>query len=120
MASIPPILLRKLYVPGSLKNEGDLFVFCLQNQIADGTVTGLSRLVADGQDRALDDITMAVGVETRAAGDLSDDAPLAFAVGAVATVRVPGALPPGEHTIEVAVHTREIGPLVFPVIDTVS
>ena len=84
------------------------------------TVAGLSRLAVDGEEQALDGVTMVVGTEARAASDLSDDRPLAFAVGAVATIRVPGALPPGEHTSEVAVNTGEVGPLVFPVVDTVA
>ena len=74
----------------------------------------------DGEERAQNGATMVVGTEVRAVCALSDDRPLAFAVGAVAAIRLPGTLPPGEHTIEISVNTRETGPLVFPVIDSVT
>ena len=120
MVSIPSILLKRLYVANSLKNDGASFVFQLQNQIATGTVTGLSQLVVDGQPCALDDVTIAAGSDALLAPDLSDAVPVTFTVGSRVTVRVPGALPAGEHTIEITVQTREAGALTVPVADQLS
>ena len=93
MASIPPVLLIKLYVTHSLRNQGDGFTFQLENQIAAGTVT--AHLTVDGVARPLDGVTIVTGDETRSA------------------LSVPGALSAGEHT-------REVGALTFPVTDTIS
>ena len=120
MVSIPSILLKRLYVANSLKNEGASFAFQLQNQIATGTVVGLSHLAVDGQPRALDGVTIAADSDARPASDLSDAAPLTFAVGSRVTVRVPGALTAGEHSIEITVQTREAGSLTVPVADQLS
>ncbi len=120
MASIPPVLLTKLYVTHSLRNQGDGFTFQLENQIATGTVTGVARLTVDGVARPLDGVTIAAGDETRSALSLSDQAPVAFAVGTTVTLSVPGTLSAGEHTIEVTIDTREVGALTFPVTDTIS
>ncbi|MBL7199116.1 MAG: hydroxymethylglutaryl-CoA reductase [Anaerolineae bacterium] len=120
MATIPPILLRKLYVPNSLRNQGEQFSFQLRNQIAPGTLVGLSRLMVNGEDRPLDGVTLTTEGGTRRACGLSDDAPLAFEVGEQVTVSVPGTLAAGEHTIQITVQTREVGPLTFPVMDSVA
>ena len=120
MATIPPILLRKLYVPNSLRNQGEQFSFQLRNQIAPGTLVGLPRLAVDGEDRPLDGVTLTTKAGTRCACGLSDDAPLAFEVGELVTVSVPGTLTAGEHTIRITVQTSEVGPLTFPVVDSVT
>ncbi len=119
MVSIPPILLRKLYVPKSLANGQGWFVFELRNQIATGTVLGVSRLIVDDQERGLEGVAVATGGETRAAPSISADTPLAFAVGAGLRFRVLGTLAAGEHTIEVTVQTQEAGPLTVSFRDTV-
>jgi hypothetical protein len=120
VVTIPPILLRKLYVPNSLRNQGEQFSFQLRNQIAPGTLVGLSRLTVNGEDRPLDGVTLTTRAGTRCAGGLSDDTPLAFEVGELVTVSVSGTLTTGEHTIQVTVQTYEVGPLTFPVMDSVT
>ena len=120
MVSIPPILLKKLYVRGSLENREDTFTFQLQNQIATGTVVGLSRLTVDGEERSLNGVAIATGDDTRDAIDLSERAPLAFAVGERATICVPGPLSAGRHSVQITVLTHEVGPLTFPVADTIA
>jgi hypothetical protein len=119
MVSIPPVLLKRLYVASSLRNEGASFSFQLYNQIATGTVVGLSHLTVDGQAYDLDGVTLTVGDETCPATSISADTPLAFPVGSKATIRVPGELAHGRHAVEVTVQTREAGSLTCPVIDVI-
>jgi hypothetical protein len=120
VAGIPPILLKRLYVPHSLVNRGDGFSFQLRNPIAPGTLVGLSRVTVNGIERSLDGATIAIEGETRSAAEISHASPLAFQVGTSATVYVPGPLHAGQHTIEVTVNTQEIGTVTFPVTDTLS
>ncbi|HEC33714.1 MAG TPA: hypothetical protein ENI37_03235, partial [Chloroflexi bacterium] len=48
MPAIPPVLLKKLYVKGSLRAEGDGFALDLKNSIAPGTILGFKGLELDG------------------------------------------------------------------------
>jgi hypothetical protein len=119
MVSIPPILLKKLYVPNSLQNRGEGFVFQIRNQIAQGTLVGLSRLIVNGEERSLDGVSIAANGETRSFAEVSGDSPMVFEVGEAVTIYVPGTLTAGACAIEITVNTREIGPLTFQVADQV-
>jgi hypothetical protein len=119
MASIPPVLLSKLYVADSLQNQDNGFTFQLQNRIATGTVIGLSSLTVDGIAQPLDSVTVMTENESRSALSVSDQAPVTFAAGTTVTLSASGPLSAGKHTIEVTINTREVGALTFPVTDTI-
>ncbi len=120
MPAIPPVILKKLYVKGSLRPEGDGFSLTLKNTIAPGTILEFKGLELDGQPVPLERTAVVVGTEERAATAIAPDAPLAFSLGAEFTLRVAGVpLEPGPHTLRIRVVVQDVGPLEIPVSDQV-
>ena len=122
MPAIPPFVLQKLYVKGSLRAEGDGFALDLKNVIAPGTISAFTGLDLDSQPVDPAQITLVPpGGNPRAAGQVSPQAALQFPVGATVTLRVDGAaLAPGPHELAIHVIVQEVGPLDIPVSDTLE
>ncbi len=121
MPAIPPVILKKLYVKGSLRAEGDGFVLSLQNSIAPGVIQGFKGLTLDGEVVPLERVSLlqpdGAVVLARA---ISEQAPLLFPVGATVTLKVDGTpLGPGSHQLGIRVVVKDVGPLEIPVADTV-
>ncbi len=112
--------LQKMYVQGSLKNQGDGFVFEIKNLIDSGSVSGISKLTVDDEERSLDGITVELGGKVREAHSISWSSSLYVSYGAVLKLYAPGALTPGQHTIKLTVNAPEIGQLTLPVTDAIS
>jgi hypothetical protein len=109
-----------MYVQGSLRNQGDGFVFQVQNKIDSGSTSGLSKVFVDEEERSLDGATVQIGEKLLAASQISWSSPLYVSYGATLTIYVPGPLGPGEHTITLQVNTPELGRLSFPITDKVA
>ncbi len=122
MPAIPPVLLKKLYVKGSLRVEGDGFALDLRNSIASGTILQLKGLEVDGTPVELARIAVAQpDGQARPADQISAEAPLQFPLGATFTLRVAGmALEPGSHKLKIRVVVQDVGPLEIPVADDVG
>jgi hypothetical protein len=122
MPAIPPFVLKKLYVKGSLRAEDDGFALDLKNVIAPGTISAFTGLDLDGQPVDPVQVTLVPpGGNPRSASQVSPQAPLQFPVGATVTLRVAGAtLVPGPHELAIHVVVREVGPLDIPVTDTLE
>ena len=120
MYGTSPGMLRKMYVQGSLKNEGDGFVFQVQNKIDSGSTSGLTKVVVDDEERSLEGATVQIGDKVRAASEISWSSPLYVSYGATVTIYVPGPLEPGEHTLTLQVNTPDLGRISFPFADTVA
>ncbi len=119
MPVIPPTVLKKLYVKGSLRSEQQGFAFDLKNLIAPATITGLSGLRVDGEsvDESLVTIVPPSG-KPRSADRISPSQPLFFPVGMVVTLHVADdPLGPGNHDIALRVELKEIGALEIPISD---
>jgi hypothetical protein len=112
--------LQKLYVKGSLKNQDNGFVFQIKNLIDSGSVSSIAKLTVDGEEKALDGVTITMGEKVRAASEITWSASLYVYYGATITFYVPGALQPGEHTIVLQVNAPELGQLSLPVTDTIE
>ncbi len=112
--------LEKMYVQGSLKNRDEGFVFEIKNLIDSGSVSGISKLTVNDEERQLDGITIELGGQVREVGSLSWSSSLYVSYGAVMKIYVPGQLEPGENTIKLIVNAPEVGQLTLPVTDTVS
>jgi len=112
--------LQKMYVKGSLKNQGDGFVFQIKNLVDSGDISGISKLTVDGEERALEGVTVEVGGKTRLVSEISWSASLYVYYGTVLTMYVPGPLEPGEHTVELTVKAPDLGSLTMPITDTVA
>jgi hypothetical protein len=111
--------LKKLYVSGSLANHEDGFVFSIKNLVDSGSVSGITKLTVDDEERSLNGATVELGGKVRAVGSLSWSASLYIPYGAVLKVYVPGELSPGEHTIRMTINVPELGQLTLPITDTI-
>jgi len=122
MPAIPPFLLKKLYVKGSLRTEEDGFALDIQNVIAPGTITAFIGLDVDGQAMDLAQVTVIPpSGNPRSIGEISAQAALLFPVGAKVTLRVSGrTLEPGPHELVIHVVVQDVGPLDIPVSDTLA
>jgi hypothetical protein len=112
--------LKKLYVAGSLKNQGDGFVFQIKNLIDSGSISGITKFTVDGEARPLEGATVELNGKVRPITEITWATSLYVGYGAVMTIYVPGTLEPGEHIIVMQVNVPELGSLSFPVTDTVA
>lgn len=122
MPIIPPSVLKKLYVTGSLHLEDQGFAFDLKNLIAPATLTNVSCIDVDGvaTENSLLTIVPPSG-NPRPADRISASRPLDFPVGAVVTLHVAGEpLDSGKHELTLHVELKEIGSLQIPISDTVA
>ena len=122
MPAIPPFVLKKLYVKGSLHAEDDGFVLDLKNTIAPATITAVTGLDVDGQATAPAQVTLVPpNGNPCLASAVSAQAPLHFPIGATVTLRTAGkTLEPGPHELIIHVVVQEVGPLEIPVSDTLA
>jgi len=122
MPAIPPFILKKLYVRGSLHTEGDGFAFDIENTIAPATITAFTALDVDGQAMDAAQVTLVPpGGNPRPMSEVSDQAPLHFPIGATVTLRATGkVLDPGPHELVIHVVVQEVGPLDIPVSDALA
>ncbi len=121
MPAIPPVILKRLYVKGSLKPEGDGFSLALKNTIAPGTILGIEGLELDGQPIPPEQVTVTVEGEERTATSITADAPLSFSLGATFALRVAGVpLESGRHKLKIRVVVQDVGSLEIPVADRVA
>lgn len=119
MYGTSPEMLKRMYVPGSLKNQDEGFAFQIKNTIESGSISGLAKLSVDGEERPLDGITVAIDSKTREASSITWSASLYVSYGAVLTIFVPGQLAAGEHTVTLQVNVPELGRISLPVTDTI-
>lgn len=122
MPAIPPVLLKRLYVKGSLRAQGDGFSLDLKNIIAPGTILGFKGLELNGVPLPPEQVTVVQPDDRpRAATEISADQPLQFPLGATFTLRVKGTpLGAGDHRLKVHVVVQDVGPLEIPVADRVE
>lgn len=119
---IPSLLLGKLYVKGSLRNEGQGFQFNIKNVLAPGTVIKFLALAVDGSEYPIQRVFLQVNaVEMIEAMEISSEAALSLDLGKAVTVRVRGErLSAGPHEIVLGLVTREVGELKVPLRDTIE
>ena len=117
MPAIPPFVLKKLYVRGSLHYEGDGFALQLNNIIAPGTITGVANIDLDGRAVDLAHVTVTPsGGDARPAGEITAQAPLQFPVGESIKLTVGGIAPEaGPHELVIRVVVKDVGPLDIPI-----
>lgn len=121
MPTIPATLLRRLYVPGSLRNHGSGFMLALKNIIAPGTIVSVGPIVVDDKTYNPERITVTGRGQPRPADRISAKAPLDFPINQVVTFQV--SAPPlgaGLHYLRVSILTREVGELVVEAQDQVA
>jgi hydroxymethylglutaryl-CoA reductase (NADPH) len=122
MPTIPPFILKKLYVKGSLHNDDTNFALSLKNLVAPATITSFDGLVVDGRTIDTSQATLELpNGKTRSLERISPTRPLEFPIGTTLTLRVADeTLEPGSHDLFVEVDIKEIGSLSIPVSDTLA
>ncbi|MDW8098323.1 MAG: hydroxymethylglutaryl-CoA reductase [Anaerolineae bacterium] len=114
-------MLRQLYQKGSLRNTEEGFEMVLVNTLAPGTVIGLGPIQVDQRVFTPEQIIVAAGRSERLADRISERGPVSFPVNGQIRLRVIGAfLAPGQHTVVINAHLKEIGPFHIEVEDQLA
>ncbi|MEM0015184.1 MAG: hypothetical protein QXX81_00915 [Zestosphaera sp.] len=121
MSFIPPFILRRLYVKGSLTNVESGFQFTLTNSLGDATLVKPLSLAVDEQ--PLDPARVKLLSEGKVIpnSEISETNPVDFRVNSSATIVVEGLrLQPGEHRIVISSSARGYGDIRFEIKDVVK
>jgi hypothetical protein len=120
MYGVSPDMLAKMYVENSLQNRGEGFSFSVKNKIESGSISGVTKLAVDGEERSLEGATVQIGERSKPILDISWSSPLYVPYGATLTIHVSGNLDLGEHTINMQINVPELGRISLPIIDVVT
>lgn len=114
---IPKFMLKKLYSPGSLTQEGEEYSFKLMNNLYPGTVKEVEYIKVDDQELDLSTITIFVKEEKISVANISKENPFKLTKGETFTFKVKGSLSAGTHTLSFSFNTIEAGNMSFDVED---
>lgn len=121
---VPPFLLRRLYVKGSLKNTDDGFQFELRNVLGAGYAEDLLPLNVDGEEIPEDEATFVIEGEPEgptAFSAVSEEQPFTLALNKTTTISVSGrTLEPGEHRITMGFVVVGLGEMALEVADELA
>ncbi|HET89122.1 MAG TPA: hypothetical protein ENN99_00045 [Chloroflexi bacterium] len=122
MPTIPPLVIKKLYVPGSLCCEESGFSLLIKNTIAPATITAFTGLDVDQQPVDPTRVTLILSEhEQRALSEVTAATPIPFPINALIRLRVSEhSLAPGPHDLALHFTLQEIGPLDLPISDTLT
>lgn len=121
MVSIPPFLLRRLYVKGSLRRTEDGFEFQLRNQLGSGYARQMLPLKVNGQEVPLEQCSFSVDGKETPFTQVTPEQPFTLALNRTTTVKVRGiSLEPGAHKVVVGFVVQGFGPLAFDFTDAVA
>jgi hydroxymethylglutaryl-CoA reductase (NADPH) len=119
--SITADMVQRLYTPGSLVSGGQGVRFSLNNRLEDLQLTAVHELRMDGRIVAAEHVRLQMEGATRAASEVSDQAPVELRLGQQLDVAAEGeALDDGPHQIEVWLESRPFGALRLTVHDAVA
>ncbi|MBI3286704.1 MAG: hypothetical protein HYZ68_01520 [Chloroflexi bacterium] len=119
---IPSMLLKKLYLVGSLRNTREGFAFALKNILGEGHIIEFEGLQVDGHSHPSGAVRIRSGQHPPLlAADISKASPLPFPVGVEVHLEVEGEpLGSGLHEIVLRVRTQEVGPITLNIRDAIS
>lgn len=116
--TIPAALLRRFYVPHTLRNSRQGFEFTLRNSVAPTTVISLGPIRVNGTEYFPNQITLIAG-RSRVAAAITTQNPFSLPLGQQVLVSVTGAaIKPGPAQVYVDAVTKEIGSITFEVTDS--
>jgi len=119
MYGTSPEMLQRMYVKGSLQNQGDGFVFQVKNLIESGSLSGIAKVAVDDEERELEGATLELNGKVRQVSEISWSSPVYVPYGATMTIYVPGTLEAGERMINTQFNVPELGRVSMPITDTV-
>jgi hydroxymethylglutaryl-CoA reductase (NADPH) len=79
--TISPLILKKIYCIGSLRNVDDGISFSIKNPMKDGLITGVVSVLLNDVEMPLEGVALSVNGATMSAVDVSEDSPVAFPMG---------------------------------------
>jgi len=121
MVQVPPFLLRRLYVKGSLHNTAEGLEFQLKNSLGAGYAQELLPLTIDGQELPTDDCYFSLGDEPVSFSAVDEATPFTLAMNRVTTISVSGhRLEEGQHRIGMGFVVVGLGRMAFEVTDHVA
>lgn len=118
---IPPALLRRLYVEGSLRNRHDGFEFTLRNRLAPGTLLQLGPLTVDGRRYEGDNLLLHTRKSTRPTEKIAAEFPFDWPINAdITLIGVGPRLAAGAHTLTLDLMLRQTGKATLTIEDTLA
>ncbi|MBI2873443.1 MAG: hypothetical protein HYY00_09690 [Chloroflexi bacterium] len=115
---VPPFLLRRLYVKGSLKNTPGGFQFQLKNQLGSGYARRLMPITVDGVDVPLEATSFTTDGKEVPLTAVAEGTPFTLALNKVTTLTVQGKpLAPGPRKIGMRFEVAGLGLLEFDFTD---
>ncbi|MFQ6121550.1 MAG: hypothetical protein ACE5LA_00600 [Dehalococcoidales bacterium] len=121
MITVPPFLLKRLYVRGSLRNNEQGFQFELKNTLGSGYGVELLPLTLDGNELPKGDSYFVLDSEEIPFSAVSKDRPFTLAMNKTSTILVKGtALSEEPHKIGFSFVAQGLGKLGFEVTDLVT
>jgi len=121
MVQVPPFLLRRLYVKGSLRNTPEGFQFQIKNSLGAGYAQELLPLTLDGQELPKEDCYISLGDEPTPFSAVSEATPFTLAINKVTTIVARGhRLEEGQHRIGMGFEVVGLGKMAFEVTDHVE
>ena len=118
---IPPFILAKLYVKGSLQNNEDGFEFSLKNIIDSTMLTSIGPVVAGDRHYDAGSIRMQVGEESFDGESISKQKPVPVRMSIPMKFTIIGdRLDTGENRITVTAISSDIGEITIEINDSVA
>lgn len=120
MIKVPPFLLRRLYVKGSLRNSDKGFEFDLKNTLGSGYGVKLLPLILDGEEIPLENSFFLLEGRQTPFNAVSQENPFTLPLNKAITILVRGiSLSPGLHRIGFHFVAQGLGELGFDFLDEV-
>ena len=117
----PQHMLKKLYIPESLKNTDGGFEFSIKNVVDSTSLYSLGPIVLDEEELPIDAVSVQAGEKVMQATEVSNDQRLPVYYGTTLTIRVAGqTLTSGDHVVRITVRSIDVGQVKFEVEDTVK
>lgn len=121
MISVPPFLLKRLYVKGSLRNNEQGFQFELKNTLGAGYGTELLPLMLDGNELPKENSYFGLDSEEIPFSAISNERPFTLVMNKVITILVKGiTLTEEPHKLGFNFVAQGLGKLGFEVTDVVT
>ncbi len=118
---VPAFLLRRLYVKGSLRNEGGGFAFDLKNSLGSGYAEQVLPISLDGEALPVALAAFTSNGETVRFSDVCAERPMTLGLNRVVTISVAGrTLADGKHKLGIGFIVTGMGEMQFDVTDVIE
>jgi len=119
--TVSPLILKKIYSTGSLKNVEDGVSFCIKNQIREAMLTGVFDVSINGKEVPMDDIFIGNNGSSRKSAEIDMKNPIPFPFGEDMEIHahIETLSKNREHRIDLSIETEQFGTLDLTAVDSV-